>query len=283
MRGGGSVVITSKDSLARESFIVAADIDAQRSTTRARRAAGVDLEFIAPVLGDDVDVESYLMWDKGRDDLVQRVVRKVGSIRIDERDLDPVASPETTAALLERVRDTQLAILGNGDARHFRQRIAFLRHHLGDKWPDTSSTHLIATMSEWLEPYLVGATSKADLQAIDLTMVLQSQLGWDASVTVDELAPAQFSPPRGRPVDINYADPAAPTIRIRVQHLYGVTRHPCVLNNSIPLRIQLLSPADRPIQITSDLPGFWKGSWAEVRKEMAGRYPKHEWPIDPST
>jgi ATP-dependent helicase HrpB len=113
-------------------------------------------------------------------------------------------------------------------------------------------------------------------------MVLQSTLGWDASSQLDQLAPAQFSSPRGQPVDINYADPAAPMISIRVQHLYGVTTHPSVLNNSVPLRIQLLSPAQRPIQITADLPGFWKGSWAEVRKEMAGRYPKHDWPVDPS-
>jgi ATP-dependent helicase HrpB len=113
-------------------------------------------------------------------------------------------------------------------------------------------------------------------------MVLQSTLGWDASSQLDQLAPAQFSPPRGQPVDINYADPAAPTISIRVQHLYGVTTHPSVLNKTVPLRIQLLSPAQRPIQITADLPGFWKGSWAQVRKEMAGRYPKHDWPVDPS-
>ena len=107
-------------------------------------------------------------------------------------------------------------------------------------------------------------------------------MGWDASVRLDELAPAQFSPPRGRAVDINYANPDQPTIQIRVQHLYGVTVHPCVLNGRIPLSIQLLSPADRPIQITADIPGFWKGSWAEVRKDMAGRYPKHDWPVDPS-
>jgi ATP-dependent helicase HrpB len=113
-------------------------------------------------------------------------------------------------------------------------------------------------------------------------MVLQSQLGWDASTALEALAPAQFTPPHGRPVDINYADPAAPTIAVRVQHLFGVTTHPSVLNGTVPLRIQLLSPADRPIQITADLPGFWTGSWAEVRKEMAGRYPKHKWPIDPS-
>lgn len=282
MRGGGGVNMNSKDGIAREMFIVAADIDAQRSASRVRRAAAVDLELIAPVLGDDVEVESYLLWDKGRDDLVQRVVRKVGSIRIDERNLTPVPGEETTQALLDRVRDTQLAVLGGGAATQFRQRVAFLRHHLGDEWPETSTAHLLTTMNDWLVPYLSGAKSKSDLDAVDISMVLQSNLGWDASVKLDELAPAQFEPPRGRAVDINYADPAQPTIQIRVQHLFGVTKHPSVLNRTVPLRIQLLSPADRPIQITADLPGFWTGSWAEVRKEMAGRYPKHDWPIDPS-
>lgn len=282
MRGGGGVTMDSKDPIAREKFVVAADIDAQRSTSRLRRGAAVDIEFIATVLGDDVELESYLLWDKSRDDLVQRVVRKVGSIRIDERDLQPRPGDETTDALLERVRATNMAVLGNGSAAAFRQRIAFLRHHQGDAWPETSNAHLLATLEEWLVPFLAGATSRSDLAKVDVTMVLQSTLGWDASSQLDRLAPAQFSPPRGQPVDINYADPAAPTISIRVQHLYGVTTHPSVLNTSVPLRIQLLSPAQRPIQITADLPGFWKGSWSEVRKEMAGRYPKHDWPIDPS-
>ena len=282
MRGGGGVTMDSKDPIAREKFVVAADIDAQRSTSRLRRGAAVDIDFIATVLGDDVELESYLLWDKSRDDLVQRVVRKVGSIRIDERDLQPTPGAETTDALLERVRATNMAVLGNGSATAFRQRIAFLRHHQGDTWPETSNAHLLATLEEWLVPFLAGATSCSDLAKVDVTMVLQSTLGWDASSQLDHLAPAQFSSPRGQPVDINYADPAAPMISIRVQHLYGVTTHPSVLNNSVPLRIQLLSPAQRPIQITADLPGFWKGSWAEVRKEMAGRYPKHDWPVDPS-
>lgn len=282
MRGGGGVTMDSKDPIAREKFVVAADIDAQRSTSRLRRGAAVDIEFIATVLGDDVELESYLLWDKSRDDLVQRVVRKVGSIRIDERDLQPTPGTETTDALLERVRATNMAVLGNGSATTFRQRIAFLRHHQGDTWPETSNAHLLATVEEWLVPFLAGATSRIDLAKVDVTMVLQSTLGWDASSLLDQLAPPQFSPPRGQPVDINYADPAAPMISIRVQHLYGVTTHPSVLNNTIPLRVQLLSPAQRPIQITADLPGFWKGSWAEVRKEMAGRYPKHDWPVDPS-
>jgi ATP-dependent helicase HrpB len=238
--------------------------------------------MIAPVLGDDVEVESYLTWDKSRDDLVHRVVRKVGSIRIDERDLTPVSGDDTTEALIERVKATGMKILSGGAAAEFRQRIAFMRHHHGDEWPDTSQSHMLATVDDWLRPFLVGATGRTDLAAIDLTMVLQSSLGWDKSSALETLAPAQFAPPHGKPVAINYADPDAPTIAVRVQHLFGLTAHPSVLNGQIPLRIQLLSPADRPIQITSDLPAFWTGSWTDVRKDMAGRYPKHKWPVDPS-
>jgi ATP-dependent helicase HrpB len=223
-----------------------------------------------------------LLWDKPKDDLVQRVVRKVGSIRIDERDLEPVAGHDTTEALIERVKATGMKVLSGGAAIDFRHRIAFLRQHLGHEWPDTSQQHLLATVDEWLRPFLVGATGRKDLASIDLTMVLQSNLGWDKSTSLDSLAPAMFTPPHGKPVPINYADPAAPTIAVRVQHLFGVTTHPAVLNGKVPLRIQLLSPADRPIQITADLPAFWTGSWADVRKDMAGRYPKHKWPIDPS-
>lgn len=282
MREGGAVSCDNKDDIAKEMFIVAADVDSRRGGSRLRRAASIDLELIAPVLGDDVEVESYLMWDKSRDDLVHRVVRKVGSIRIDERDLTPVAGDDTTDALIERVKATQLKILSGGAATEFRNRIAFLRHHRGDEWPDTSQSHLLATVDEWLRPFLVGATSRTDIAAIDLTMVLQSTLGWDKSSALDNLAPALFTPPHGKPVTINYADPDAPTVAVRVQHLFGLTTHPSVLEGTVPLRIQLLSPADRPIQITSDLPSFWTGSWAEVRKDMAGRYPKHKWPLDPS-
>lgn len=282
MREGGAVSCDSKDDIAKEMFIIAADVDSRRGGSRLRRAASIDIELIAPVLGDDVEVESYLTWDKSRDDLVHRVVRKVGSIRIDERDLTPVPGDDTTDALIERAKATQLKLLSGGAATEFRNRIAFLRHHRGDEWPDTSQSHLLATIDEWLRPFLVGATSRADIAAIDLTMVLQSSLGWDKSAALDSLAPAMFTPPHGKPVTINYADPDAPTVAVRVQHLFGLTAHPCVLGSTVPLRIQLLSPADRPIQITSDLPSFWKGSWAEVRKDMAGRYPKHKWPLDPS-
>ena len=282
MRGGGEVRCDPKDGIAREEFIVAADVDSRRSASVLRRGAAVDLDLIAPVMGDDIEVESNLTWDKGRDDLVLRVVRKVGSMRLDERDLVPSPGPDTTRELLDRVRATQFAVLGGGAASQYRQRVGFLRHHLGDEWPDFSNGALTTTIDDWLAPFLAGATSRKDLESVDLVMVLQSSLGWDKSALLDQLAPAQYRPPHGRPVDINYADPDAPTVSVRVQHVYGVGTHPSVLSGNVPLRIQLLSPADRPIQITADLPGFWRGSWSDVRKDMAGRYPKHDWPVDPS-
>jgi len=282
MRGGGAVTLHSKDPLAREQFVVAADIDANRNASRLRRAAAVDLEVIAPVLGDDVEVESYLVWDKQRDDLTMRVVRKVGSMRIDERNLEPTPGPATTVALLERVRDTNFTVLGGSDdATSLRQRVAFLREHDGDRWPDLSNKTLLASLDEWLAPFMAGAARRSDLANIDFSMVLQSMLGWDLASDLDRLAPRTFQPARGRPVTIDYSDSSVPTISVRVQLLFGTKKHPMVLDGRLPLRVQLLSPADRPIQTTADLPGFWSGSWADVRKDMAGRYPKHDWPVDP--
>jgi len=126
IREGGAVSCDNKDAIAREAFIVAADVDSRRGGSRLRRAAAVDLELIAPVLGDDVQVESYLLWDKSKDDLVQRVVRKVGSIRIDERDLEPIPGDDTTEALIERVKATGMKVFSGGAASEFRHRIAFL-------------------------------------------------------------------------------------------------------------------------------------------------------------
>jgi ATP-dependent helicase HrpB len=283
MRGGGGVSTDKKDALAREGFIVAADLDGGRGSARLRRGAAVDAAHIAPVLGDDVTLETDLMWDKSRDDLVLRVVRKVGSLRIDERDLEPSAGPETTAALVARVADTSMGVLGGAEkAESLRVRAEFARRHLGGDWPDLSRRTMLATLDEWLVPFLAGATGRADLRRVDLVMAMQSMLGWDKSAALDRIAPVMYEPPRGRPVAINYADPDVPTVSVRVQHLFGVTVHPTVLDGRVPLRVQLLSPADRPIQVTADLPGFWGGSWADVRKDMAGRYPKHDWPANPN-
>jgi len=138
---------------------------------------------------------------------------------------------------------------------------------------------LIATVDEWLAPFLPGAVGRADLEQLDVAMVLRSQLPWPEGADLDQTAPAQLVLPSGRSAPIDYSG-EQPDAFVRVQDLFGVTVHPTA--GGVPIRLHLLSPADRPIQVTADLVGFWSGSWAEVRKEMAGRYPKHHWPVDPA-
>jgi ATP-dependent helicase HrpB len=136
-------------------------------------------------------------------------------------------------------------------------------------------------MSEWLVPFLHRATNRADLAGADMEMVLTTMLSWDEQMALAELVPATLTTAAGRTVVIDYARDN-PTVSVRVQDMFGTVTHPTIAND-VPLTLELLSPAERPIQITNDLPGFWSGSWAMVRKELAGRYPKHQWPIDPAS
>ena len=188
---------------------------------------------------------------------------------------------DTTAALVARVRATKLAVLPWRPAtEQLRARVAFLRAELGDAWPDLSDRALLATLDDWLTPYLVGATGRADLERLDLAVLLRARLPWPLGAELDELAPRTWRLPTGREAPIDYAADR-PTVSVRVQDVFGVQVHPTVAGGRVPVTLALLSPADRPIQVTADLPGFWGGSWADVRKDLAGRYPKHRWPDDP--
>ena len=240
---------------------------------------------MARELADEVDERVRLEWDSDRDDLVERVERRLGGMQLGAISRRPSPGDDTRAALMERVRATRLAVLGWSAASvSLRQRVAFLHRIVGDPWPEWSVAALVDTVDAWLAPYLPGATSRTDLERVDVGTVLRSQLPWPQGSQLDELAPERLELPTGRSVPIDYGTDDGqdePVARVRVQDLFGTTSHPTV--GGRPIVLHLLSPADRPIQITSDLPGFWAGSWTEVRKELAGRYPKHQWPDDPGT
>ena len=281
LRTGSGAWLPDTDPLAAEEFVVAADLDGKRDRARIRLGAAIDAEDVVSVFADELDETRTLAWVSSRDDLVENVERRLGSIRLGIQSRPPTPGDATVAALVQRVRTTQLAVLGwSAAAIRLRERVEFLHRTVGEPWPDWSVATLVRTLDVWLTPYLVGATGRRDLEALDVAMVLRSQLPYPVGAELDAIAPSRLELPGGREVLIDYSADA-PRASVRVQDLFGVTVHPVA--GSTPIVLTLLSPADRPIQVTSDLPGFWAGSWSDVRKEMAGRYPKHHWPADPAT
>jgi ATP-dependent helicase HrpB len=288
LRTGTAAWVAKDDPLAHERFVVACDLDGDRRSSRLRLGAAIDPVDVAAVLADQVTETRMVVWDRERGDLVERCEVRLDRLLVDERRGRPSPGPAATEALVERVRATRLAALPwTPAALALRERVGFVHRVVGDPWPDWSDAALLRRLDEWLTPVLVGATGAEDLARLDLTVLLRSQLPWPEGARLDELAPAQIEVASGRRVAIDYG-PAArgeggPVLAVRVQDVFGTTVHPTVADGRVPLVVHLLSPADRPIQVTSDLPGFWAGSWAAVRKEMAGRYPKHHWPEDPAT
>ena len=281
LRSGSGAWLPDTDPLAHEAFVVAADLDGKRDRSRIRLAAALDADDVAMTFGDEVDERVTVMWDDDRDDVVEHVERRLGSMQLGSATRRPTPSDEVTAALMRRARQTKLAVLGWSQVSiSLRRRVEFLHRTVGEPWPDWSVEHLSETLDQWLAPYLPGAVGRRDLEQLDLAMVLRSQLPWPDGAELDRLAPPRLELPTGRTVAIDHSGDE-PTASVRVQDLFGTTTHP--IAGGRPIVLQLLSPADRPVQITSDLPGFWAGTWSDVRKDLAGRYPKHQWPDDPAT
>ena len=156
-------------------------------------------------------------------------------------------------------------------------------HRLDSKWPDVSAESLICNLESWLGPYLLGMKSATDLKSLDLVAALEGLLTWEHRQKLDEWAPAYFVAPSGSRIPIDYRDPEAPTLAVRLQEVFGLGETPRIAGGRVALTLQLLSPAHRPVQVTKDLASFWRETYFEVRKELRGRYPKHDWPIDPYT
>lgn len=288
LRSGTGAWVARDDPLAHERFVVACDLDGDRRSARIRLGAAIEGAEVAAVLADQITETRVVLWDRERADLVERIEVRLDRMLLEERTERPAPGPAATEALVERVRTTRLAALPWTPATMaLRGRVGFLRRVVGEPWPDWSDAALLRQLDEWLTPHLVGATGADDLARLDLGVLLRSQLPWPDGARLDELAPAEIELASGHRVLVDYG-PAVrgeggPVLAVRVQDLFGTRVHPTVANGRVPLVLHLLSPADRPIQVTSDLPGFWAGSWAAVRKELAGRYPKHQWPDDPTT
>ncbi|MEZ5215700.1 MAG: ATP-dependent helicase C-terminal domain-containing protein [Ilumatobacteraceae bacterium] len=284
LRSGTTAWVAKDDVLATAGALVVADLDGGRKEARIRLAAGLDPQELEVMFGEALETRRTIEWDRERDELVERTERRLGGVVLESSSTKPESGDEVTSALLARVRDRGLAALRwTPAATRLASRVTFLHRQgppLSDEWPDWSEPALLEGLEEWLAPFLMFARGRADLEAVDVLAALGARLDHRRRTELDRLAPESYTLPSGRTMHLDY-DGEAPVLAVRVQELYGVTVHPSIAGGRVPLVLQLLSPAQRPIQITSDLPGFWAGSWREVRKEMAGRYPKHDWPERP--
>ncbi len=286
LRAGTEGWLATADPLAHEPLLAVAEVDGRRSNGRIRLAAPLSADQLDEIAGDQVVEHARLVWDGDRNDLVARVERQLGRLRLGTIERRPTPGLPATTALLDRVRSTTLAALPWTEAaRSVQARVAFLRAVMGAPWPDLSDAALRRTVDEWLAPRLGGATGRADLDRLDLARVLRGMVPHQVVGDLDRLAPVALTVPGGRTVRLAYGEGAPgdpPVLAVRVQQMFGATETPTVADGRVPVTLHLLSPADRPVQVTSDLAGFWAGSWHQVRKDMAGRYPKHAWPERPN-
>ncbi|WP_245433904.1 ATP-dependent helicase HrpB [Rhodomicrobium lacus] len=270
--------------LARSPYIVAAELSGSAASTRILLAAAADEADVIAAAGHRIREADETDFDQETATLKARRVRRLDAIRLANEPRAVVASDETARMLAAGIAKLGVDRLPWSKAQiQLRHRVGFLRAAEGEEWPDLSDDALAATAGEWLAPFLDGKTKLAEIGADDLGAALDALLPWTLKRRVDDEAPTHFEAPTGNRHAIDYETAGAPALHIRVQELFGLTRHPCIADGKLPLTLHLLSPAHRPIQITRDLPGFWKGSWAAVKAEMKGRYPRHPWPDDPAS
>ena len=283
MANGRAAALEPHEALARAPFLAIAEIAGRAGAARILAAAALSDEDFAAVAAERIERRDELSFDKASASVRARRVERLGAITLSERTLSAAASEETPRVLAEGIAALGIARLPWSKAQlQFRDRVAFLRRAEGEAWPDLSDAALGATAADWLAPHLTGKTALSEIGADDLSAALDALLPWDMKRRLDAEAPTHFEAPTGTRAAVDYEAEAGPTISIRVQELYGFSTHPALAGGRVPLTLELLSPAHRPIQITRDLPGFWRGSWAAVKSEMKGRYPRHLWPDDPS-
>ncbi len=279
---GASVEQTS--ALAREPYLAVAELTGTAASGRILLAAPITQAEIEARFAEHITVDDEISFDKTAMALRARRRRRLHALMLSEQPLAVMPSEETARVLADGLAGTSLERMPWSKAlKQWRDRVMFLRAAAPDEWPDLSDAALIASRQDWLAPALSDKTALADLSAGDFSDALMALVPWSQRAQLDREAPTHFEAPTGTQLAIDYEAEQGPTIAVRLQELFGLTVHPSIARGKIPLVLELLSPAHRPVQVTRDLPGFWRGSYAAVRADLRGRYPRHPWPEDPAS
>ena len=287
LRNGSGAVLAKHDALHDAPYLAIADLEGTSPEARIVRAAPMTMEALREDFADQFVRVQQVEWDERIKAVRARKRTMLGAIVIEEAvwaDADPAL---VLQAVLEAIR-AQLSRSGidalpfSDAASRLRERMAFVRTH-DESWPDVSVAALSASLEAWAGPYLDGVRTWAQLSSVDWHDALQSLVPWPQRSALDRLAPTHLDVPSGSRIALDYSDPTAPVLAVKLQEVFGWTSTPLLMDGRVSLTLQLLSPAQRPVQVTRDLAGFWRSSYFEVRKELRGRYPRHPWPEDPLT
>ncbi|MFR9775316.1 ATP-dependent helicase HrpB [Micromonospora sp. MS34] len=284
MAGGTAAELAAGSALTGSSWLAVAVADRSPGapTARVRLAAPVDEATAREAGGPLLRTDREVGWS-GQDVVAREVVR-LGAIELVDRPLRAPAPERVAEAVLTGLRQGGLDLLTwTPEATALRRRLAFCRHALGADWPDVSDEALLVDAPTWLGPELARARRRADLAGVDVAAALRRLLDWRQAARLDELAPERVAVPSGSRIRLDYADPAAPVLAVKLQETFGWRDAPRIADGRVPVLLHLLSPAGRPVAVTADLASFWRTGYPQVRAELRGRYPRHPWPEDPTT
>ena len=291
LSGGKGATVHLSEPLAVHDYLVVARLDSGQREARMQLAAVIESAALYRHFPEMIVTTSEVSWNQDQHNVMARTQQRLGALVLHEEPQQRPPAEQVLQVLLRGIGQNSLALLPWSEAtRQWQARVTLLRGLLiaqqlkgveESAWPEVSDVALQATLETWLSPYLMGIARREQLQQIDLQGILNSLLNWNQQQLVDQLVPTHITVPSGSRIAIDYLAEDGPVLAVRLQELFGCAQTPAIAQGTVPLKLYLLSPARRPIQITRDLGGFWAGAYAEVKKELKGRYPKHLWPDDP--
>lgn len=281
LSNGKGAVLPAEDALRDVPYLAIALVSGDARDARIRIAAPISGVTVEHLFENEIREGETAIWDSQSRSVIARRQRRLNALVLSDTPARNIPGDQIADALVDGIRDIGMDCLPwSKEAVEWRRRVLCFHQATGNG-PDLSDSTLLETLEEWLLPYLTGMSRLQHLKSLDMLTILKTQLDWSALQTLDKQVPSHFTVPSGSTIQIDYTDPTAPVLPVKLQEMFGATETPSVINGAITLSMHLLSPAGRPLQITQDLQAFWNNTYPEVKAEMKGRYPKHPWPDNP--
>lgn len=284
LSNGSGAFLPAEDRLAREGWIVAADMDGKAREARVFLAAPVSIAALEEIAADVIQEAEFVSWDAATQAVLARRQRRLGALVLEDKALVSATPERIKAVLCEAIRDAGLSVLPwTDELRQWQARVQLMHGLDSASWPDVSEEGLRTTLADWAGPYLDGMSRFSHLAKFPLGDAMHALLDWNTQQQLEKELPSRLAVPTGSEIRIDYTSEHHPVLAVKLQEMFGQLETPRLAGGRVPLTIHLLSPAQRPVAVTQDLASFWKNAYGDVRKDLRGRYPKHPWPEDPFT